>query len=126
MTTLTDLAQTLQDLLTTNADPLAAQGGFVTRKRQVTGANFAQSVVVTAMAASDAPQSRFQASAAAVGWNASRPARDPRFDARGAEFLRELLPGAVAALVATPVAIPRLQRVTAVAARRPAPRRPSR
>lgn len=114
MTTLTELAQTMQDLLTTTADQLASQCGFVRRKRKVTGANFAQSVVFTAMADSKPPKSRFQVIAAAVGLNASRQALDQRFNERGAEFLRELLRAAIAEMVATPVAIPLLQRFTAV------------
>src|SRR3954447_26721168 len=114
MTHLTDLARTMQELLTTQADQLAAQCGFVKRKRKITGANFAQTVVFTALADSDAPKSRAQAIAAAVGLNASRQALDKRFDARGAAFLRELLRVAVAEMVATPVVLPLLQRFTAV------------
>ena len=114
MTTLTELAQTMQELLTTKADQLAAQCGFVRRKREVTGAHFAQAVVFTAMADPDAPKSRFQVVAAAVGLDASRQALDKRFDERGATFLRELLRSAVAEMVATPVAIPLLQRFTTV------------
>ena len=114
MTTLTELARTMQDLLTTRADELARQCGFVKRRRKVTGANFAQTVVFTAMADADAPKSRAQAIAAAVGLNASRQALDKRFDARGAEFLRQLLGAAIAEMVATPVAVPLLRRFTAV------------
>ena len=114
MTTLTDLAQTMQDLLTTKADEVAAQCGFVKRKRKVTGANFAQTVVFTALADADPAQSRFRITAAAVGLDASRQALDKRFDARGATFLRELLRVALAEMVAAPVALPLLRRFTAV------------
>jgi hypothetical protein len=114
LTTLTELAQAMQDLLTTKADQLAAQCGFVQRKRKVTGPTFVQTVVFTALADSDAPKSRSQVIAAAVGLNASRQALDKRFNARGATFLRELLRVAVAERVATPVVIPLLQRFTAV------------
>jgi hypothetical protein len=104
----------MQDLLTTKADQLASQCGFVKRKRKVTGANFAQTVVFTAMADSEAPKSRSQVIAAAVGLNASRQALEKRFNERGAKFLRELLRVAIAAMVATPVALPLLRRFTAV------------
>jgi hypothetical protein len=50
MTSLTDLAETMQALLTTKADELARRCGFVKRQRKITGANFAQTVVFTAMA----------------------------------------------------------------------------
>lgn len=114
MTTLTELAQTMQDLLTTKADQLASQCGFVQRNRKVTGANFAQTVVFTAMADPGAATSRFQVLAAAVGLNASRQAIDKRFNARGAAFLRELLRVAVAEVVATPVTVPLPRRFTSV------------
>src|SRR4051812_30813358 len=114
MTHLTELARTMQDLLTTQADRLASRCGFVKRKRKVTGATSPQPVASPAMADSDAPKSRSQVIAAAVGLNVSRQALDQRFDARGADFLRELLRVAVAEMVATPVALPLLRRFTAV------------
>jgi DDE family transposase len=116
MTNLTQLAQGMQDLLTTKADELARRCGFVKRQRKVTGANFAQTVVFTAMANAHATESRLHCTAAAVGLNASRQALDKRFNAKGAEFLRELLRVAVAEMIASPVAIPMLQRFTSVEA----------
>src|SRR5947209_12885281 len=79
MTTLTELARTMQDLLTTKADQLARSCGFVKRKRKITGANFAQTVVFTALADSDAPKSRAQVIAAAIGVKVSRQALDKRY-----------------------------------------------
>jgi hypothetical protein len=104
----------MQDLLTAQADELALQCGFVKRKRKITGAHFAQTVVFTAMADPDAPKSRSRVIAAVVGLNASRQALEKRCDARGAEFLRKLLQVAVTKMVATPVAIPLLRRFAAV------------
>jgi hypothetical protein len=104
----------MQALLTTKADELARSCGFVRRQRKITGANFAQTVVFTAMADAQATQSRLHYTAAAIGLDASRQALDKRFHARGAEFLRELLRAAVAEMVASPVAIPLLQRFTSV------------
>ncbi len=106
----------MQDLLTTKADEMARSCVFVRSRRKVSGANFAQTVVFTAMADADATESRLHCTAAAVGLNASRQALDKRFNARGAEFLRELLRAAVAEMVASPVAIPLLQRFTSVEA----------
>jgi hypothetical protein len=114
MTTLTDLAGTMQELLTTKADELARQCGFVKRRRKITGANFVQTVVFTALADSDAPKDRARVIAAAAGLNASRQALDKRFDARGADFLRGMLQLAVAEMVASPVAVPLLRRFAAV------------
>ncbi|MFO0889321.1 MAG: IS4 family transposase [Isosphaeraceae bacterium] len=114
MTSLTELADAMQELLSTGADEAAAQTGFVRRKRKITGPNFAQAVVFTALADSEAPRSRFQVFAAATGLTASRQAIEKRFDARGAEFLRGLLRRAVEKVVATPVLIRLLQRFTGV------------
>jgi hypothetical protein len=114
VTNLTQLADAMQALLTTTADDLARRCGFVQRQRKVTGSNFAQTVVFTALADSAAPENRLLITAATVGLDASRQAITKRFNAQGAVFLRTLLGAAVTEAVATPVAIPLLQRFTAV------------
>ena len=114
MTNLTQLAEAMQALLTTQADELARQCGFVRRQRKVTGSNFAQTVVFTALADAEATENRLLSTAATVGLDASRQAITKRFNAKGASFLRTLLGAAVTEAVATPVAIPLLQRFTAV------------
>ena len=114
MTNLTQVAEAMQALLTTKADELARSCGFVRRQRKVTGSNFAQAVVFTALADPDATESRLHATAALVGLDASRQALDKRLNAKGAEFLRDLLGTAVTEAVATPVAIPLLRRFTSV------------
>jgi hypothetical protein len=114
LTTVTELAETLQELLTTHADQLARSSGFVQRQRKVSGSNFAQALVFTAMADPKAPESRLHATAALVGLNASRQAIDKRFNAKAVAFLRQLLGAAVAKAVATSVAIPLLRRFTTV------------
>lgn len=114
MTTLTELAETMQALLTTTADELARSSGFVRRQRKVRGSNFAQALVFTAMADPKAPESRLQATAALVGLKASRQGIDKRFDARAVEFLRQLLATAVAEVATSSVEIPLLQRFTSM------------
>jgi hypothetical protein len=114
LTTLTQLARAVQDLLTTKADELAHSTRFVVRRRKVTGSNFAQAVVFTALADPAASESKLHAVAAAVGLDASRQALDKRLDARGAEFLRALLGAAVAEAVGSPVTVPLLRRFTTV------------
>jgi hypothetical protein len=114
VTHLTELAEAMQALLTTTADDLARRCGFVQRQRKVTGANFAQTVVFTALADAQATENHLLITAATVGLEASRQAITKRFNAKGAEFLRTLLGVAVTEAVATPVAIPLLQRFTAV------------
>src|SRR5438552_2716028 len=102
LTSLTQLSRAMQGLLTQEADDIAARTGFVRRRRKVTGANFAQALVFTALADPEAPRSRLQVFAAATGLDASRQAIEKRLDARGAEFLRGLLQVAVQKMVATP------------------------
>jgi hypothetical protein len=114
MTNLTQLAETMQVLLTTEADDLARHTGFIRRQRKVSGSNFAQTVVFTALAEPDATHDRRLTTAATVGLTITAKGLDKRFNARGATFLRELLRSAVSQAVGSPVAIPVLQRFTAV------------
>jgi hypothetical protein len=114
MTTFTDLAQTMQDLLTSTADDLARQTGFIKRQRKITGSRFAQAIVFTMMAHRQPTQSQRLKHAANVGLNLSRQGLDKRLDEEGAAFLRELLRRAVAQAVSVPAAIPVRARFTAV------------
>jgi hypothetical protein len=114
VTNLTQLAETVQVLLTTEADELARQTGFVIRQRKVSGSNFAQTVVFSAMANPDATKDRRLTTAAIVGLVITEKGLEKRFDARAAVFLRELLRSAVSKVVASPVMIPLLRRFTAV------------
>jgi hypothetical protein len=61
-------------------------------------------------------ETRVHITAAAVGLDVSRQALDKRFNAKAAEFLRELLRVAILEMIASPVAIPLLQRFTSVEA----------
>jgi hypothetical protein len=114
VTNLTQLAETVQVLLTTEADELARQTGFVIRQRKVSGSNFAQTVVFSAMANPDATKDRRLITAATVGLVITEKGLEKRFDARAAVFLRELLRAAVSKVVASEVMIPLLRRFTAV------------
>lgn len=114
MTTLTDVAEAMQALLTTEADELAHDTGFIQRQRKLTGASFAQTLVFTAMAHPAPTQSQRHSTAVLVGVEASRQALEKRLDAKAAGFLRELLRSAIAKAVASPVVLPLLQRFTAV------------
>jgi len=114
MTDLNQLAETMQALLTTQADDLARRTGFVIRQRKVSGSKFAQTVVFTALAEPDATLDRRLNTAATVGLVITGKGLAKRFDARAATFLRAMLAAAVSQVVASPVAIPLLRRFTAV------------
>jgi hypothetical protein len=98
-----DLAPALQALFTTDADRLAAQVGFVRRRRRLTPAAFAQTLTFGWMARPDAPLAEF-----AADLGVSPQAVDARL-AAAAEFVRALLRRAVAAVVGRPEAIPLLR-----------------
>jgi hypothetical protein len=111
---LNQLARALQELLTGTADRLARETGFVRRQRKVTGSNFAQTLVFTWLADPNASGSRLQTTAVAVGLRAKRQSLEERFTPQAATFLKRLLGAATTAMVHTPVAIPLLDRFTAV------------
>jgi Transposase DDE domain len=114
VTDLNRLAVAMQALLTTTADQLARECGFVRRQRKVSGSNFAQALVFVALADPQPTENRLRNTAAVVGLNASRQAIAKRFDDRAARFLLQLLAVAVNQAVASPVAIPLLRRFSAV------------
>ena len=115
MTTVPELAQTLQTLLTTTADALARRTGFVQRQSKMSGALFAQALVFGWLATPHASLENLAQAAAAVGVAISPQGLDQRCTEAAAVFLEALLGAAVQAVVtAEPVAIPLLQRFSAV------------
>ena len=123
MTTVADLTQTLQALFTTTADQLARRTGFVQRASKLTGAAFVQALVFGWLAH---PQASVEAlaQAAAVGVAISAQGLDQRFTEASAVFLENMLAAAVQTVIAAdPVAIPLLERFTAVCSWIPRPSR---
>lgn len=109
--TVTQLATTLQTVLTTTADQAAAATGFVRRRRQLTGATFTQALVFGWL---DHPQATLEdlaQAATTVGAPVSPQALDQRFTPQAAACLRAVLEQAVThVLAAQPAAVPLLQR----------------
>lgn len=115
MTTVAHLTQTLQALLTTTADTLARTTGFVQRHSKLTGAAFAQALVFGWLANPHATVEDLAQAAAVVGVSITPQGLDQRCTEAGAVFMQALLARAVQAVVAAePVAIPLLQRFSAV------------
>ncbi len=115
MTTVSELTQTLQTLFTTTADVLARRTGFVQRQSKLSGALFAQALVFGWLATPQASLENLAQAAAAVGVAISPQGLDQRCTEAAAVFLEALLGAAVQAVVAAePVAIPLLQRFSAV------------
>jgi Transposase DDE domain len=115
MTTVPQLAQTLQTLFTTTADAAARATGFVQRRSKLTGAAFVQALVFGWLANPHASLAALAQAAAVAGVAISPQGLDQRCGEAAAAFLEAVLAAAVQAVVAAePVAIPLLQRFTAV------------
>jgi len=115
MTTVPQLAQTLQTVFTTTADAAARATGFVQRRSKLTGAAFVQALVFGWLANPHASVAALAQAAAVAGVAISPQGLDQRCGEAAAGFLEAVLAAAVQAVVAAePVAIPLLQRFRAV------------
>jgi len=115
VTTIAQVAASLQTLFTTTADRIARRSGFVERASKLTGALFAQALVFGWLANPDASLPQLAAAAALAGVSITPQGLDQRCTSAAAGFLESLLSAAVAVLVrAETVAIPLLERFTAV------------
>src|SRR5579871_3263989 len=115
MTTVPQLASALQELFTTTADRLARRSGFVQRTSKLSGALFAQTLVFGWLADPQISLCGLCQVAAALGVAIRAQSLDERFSEAAAVFLEDLLTRAVQTVIAAdPVAIPLLQRFSAV------------
>jgi len=115
MTTVAELTHALQEVFTTTADALARRTGFVQRASKLTGAAFVQALVFGWLANPQASVEGLAQAAAAVGVAISAQGLDQRFTEAAAVFLENMLTAAVQTVIAAdPVAIPLLERFSAV------------
>jgi hypothetical protein len=117
LSTIPHLAQAMRTLLSTTADSLARQTGFVKRQRNLTGASFARTLVFAWLADPDATcEARSQTAAAACGLDISAQGLEQRLSTEEAAiFLHALLEETLKTLIAAdPVAIPILGRFSGV------------
>jgi hypothetical protein len=115
MTTVPHLVATLQEVLTTTAEAAARRTGFVQRASKLTGAVFVQALVFGWLANPQASLEALAQAVATVGVAITPQGLDQRFTEAAAVFLEEVLGAALrAVVVADPVAIPLLERFTAV------------
>jgi hypothetical protein len=109
------LARSLQTLFTTVADAVARETGFARRRRKLTGALFAQTLVFGLLGAPDATLRQLQQAAATAGTAASVQAIAQRSTQTAATFLQRLLARALETVVTSePVAMPLLARFPAI------------
>jgi hypothetical protein len=110
-TTLDDVAEALQIVLTSTANTAAWNTGFVRRRSKLTGAAFVQALTFGWLSNPRATLEELAQTAATVGVAISPQGLDQRFTPQAAACLLEVLRAAVARVFAAdPVAVPILQR----------------
>lgn len=115
MTTLPHVAAAMHEVLRTNADALGRTTGFVQRRSPLRGASFTQTLVFGFLANPHAALEALTQTAATLGVDVTPQALDQHFTQRAAACLEAVLSTAITHVVAaTPVAIPILNRFTAV------------
>ncbi len=116
MATIPQVAGVLQTVLGPVAERAARATGLVRRTSKLTGARCVQTLVFGWLAQPQARLSELAQMAATLGVPLSPQALDARFGPASADCVREVLEEAVrVVLAADPVAVPLLQRFTAVA-----------
>ncbi len=115
MDSIAQVVEALQIVLTTLADQIARETGFVQRTSKLTGSNFAQTLVLTWLHDPTATYEQLAQSATALGVPITAQGIDHRFSPQAAECLKRLLAAALKQVIhATPVAIPLLRRFNGV------------
>lgn len=115
MTSVTQLCQTVQTVLTTVADQAARATQFVQRRSKLTGAKFVQSLVFAWLAQPAATYEQLAQTAIALGVPMTAQGMDARFTRQAAECLKRVVEQALDYLVqAAPVAVPLLHRFQGV------------
>ena len=99
MTTITELSRKLQRLMTSVADRVARETGFIRRERQVTGACFAQTLVLGGLAQPEGTRKQLHQSATRSGMQVSVQGLDQRFTVSAVAFMRRLLEEALSEMV---------------------------
>ena len=115
MTTIPQVARAMREILTTTANEAARTTHFVQRTSPLSGATFSQTLVFGLLSNPQATLEELTQTAAALGIEISPQALDQRFTASAAACLHQVLMTAIARVItAEPVAIPLLERFTAV------------
>lgn len=99
MTTITEVAQTLQVVLTETARIAGQASGFVQRASKMDGAGMTQTLVFGFLANPQATWEELSQTAATLGLDISAQGLDERLTAKAAECLRQVLQAAVAQVV---------------------------
>jgi hypothetical protein len=115
MLVFTELAATLQTLLTQEAEAAARETGCLRRRRKFSGATFVQTVVLGWLHSPQAPLEELAEVAHDLGVSVSPQALDQRLTPAASRCLARVLTQALERLIGTePLALPLLQRFSGV------------
>ena len=115
MTTIPQVARTMREILTTNAEDAARTTRFVQRQSPLGGATFSQTLVFGFLGQPQASLEELAHTAATLGVHLTPHALDQRFTPAAATCLEPVFRGAIRRVIAAdPVAMPLLDRFTAV------------
>jgi len=115
MTSVGEIGQAIKSVLSVVGDKVARETGFTKRESKLTGAKFAQAVVLGWLNKPEATLDELSQAAAAVGVTISAQGLDQRFSSEAAALLGQVLNSALSQIIAAdPVAIPLLQRFSGV------------
>lgn len=115
MSTIPQVAEAMQKVLTVDADRLGQESGFIQRVRKLTGSSFIQTLVFGFLAKPAASYEKLSESASTIGVPISAQGLEQRFTQTAAEFVRQVLARTVAQVIASqPAAVPILERFAGV------------
>jgi len=115
MAIISQVALSMQTVLTETADHLAPETGLIKRQRQLSGASCAQTLVFGWLSNPDATLEELAQTATAIGVNITPEAVFQRFTFVASHFLKRLLDSSIEQVIsANPVAIEVLRRFSGV------------
>jgi len=115
MSTIPQIATTMQEILPTSAERAGRQTGFVKRESAVSGSIFVQTMVFGLLDNPEASLSELTQTTAALGVSLSPQGLDQRFTEEPSLCLEVVLTEALHAVIATdPLAIPLVERFNGV------------
>ena len=115
MSMLTQIAESMQNVLVHDAEQLGRSTGFIQRQRKLTGSLYAQTLVLGWWEKPDATLNELCQTAATLGLDIGVQSLDDRFGETSSLFMRQVLESAVCEVIsADPVSIPLLERFAGV------------
>jgi hypothetical protein len=99
MNSIAQIVNSLQKVLTQEADRLGRASGFIRRQVKWSGATFLQTLVWGFMSHAEASYSELSQTAAALGLNISNQGLEQRFTAKATNFVQEMLEAVIAHVI---------------------------